>query len=326
MSEFRTDFTIEGLPKELDHNSMSFLIGSCFTENIGNKLIENKFKTETNPFGILYNPVSIKNSLDFILDEKIFKESDLFFANNLWGSYYHHSKFSNSDKNKCLNKINKLISKAGDCLLRSDFLFITFGTSKVYELLSSGEIVSNCHKQVSKNFRTYFLESERIVDAYSKLIKRIREINSSVKIVFTVSPVRHWQDGVIQNQISKSNLIIAVDQILNSFENVYYFPAYEIMMDDLRDYRFYNEDMIHPNQIAVKYIWEKFSEGFITKASFELSNEIKKINKAFTHRPFNPETQSHKLFLENNLEQIQSILKRFPDLDFNMEKKYFSGK
>lgn len=324
MTEFRTSFNIADLPKIVNHNSKLFFIGSCFTENISLKLTEYKFSTEVNPFGILYNPVSVLNSLNFIIEEKQFNENDLFFDNNLWSSFYYHSRFSDPDKKKSLDKIKRSIKKSHTFLSQSSFLFITFGTSRVYKLKSTGQVVSNCHKLPSAKFTTSFLEPNEIIRDYTKLINQLLSINQEMKIVFTISPVRHWQDGATKNQLSKAKLIQAVHNLVDSSENIYYFPAYEIMMDDLRDYRFYEKDMIHPNEIAIDYIWKKFSESFITENSIELTRQIEGINKAYAHRVINSETPEYKSFQNIILQKIKKILKYYPGLDFEKEQQYFS--
>lgn len=319
MTRFRTNFEIENFTDKISHNSNIFLIGSCFTENISQKLIEYKFRTEVNPFGILYNPASIINSLNFLLESKSFKEADLFHANNLWSSYYHHSRFSDSDQSKCLEKINSAILNAHQSLKNSSFLFITFGTARVYCIKSSGMIVSNCHKQASGLFDTFLLNYKDIVKEYSLLIKKLKKINPSVNIVFTLSPVRHWQDGAVYNQLSKAVLMMAINELVNSIEKTSYFPAYEIMMDDLRDYRFYKEDMIHPNNIAIDYIWEKFSNVLISEESKKLFNDIDAINKAFSHKASHPESPDYKLFQSKTMDKINIILEKYPGLDFGKE-------
>ncbi len=323
MTNFRTSFKISGLPKIIDHNSKLFFIGSCFTESISKKLNENKYITEVNPFGILYNPVSVLNSLDFILDEKEFFEDDLFFDNSLWASFYHHGKFSDKDKKLCLSKINESIKNAYLFLQSSSFLFITFGTSRVYKLKETGKIVSNCHKLPSERFFTSFLDTDEIINDYEELLNKLISINPDLKIVFTISPVRHWQDGAVKNQLSKAKLIQAVHHLVESSENVYYFPSLEIMMDDLRDYRFYEKDMIHPNEIAIDYIWQKFSENLISDKSIELNKKIININKAFSHKVQNPDSAEYRSFKTKILEEINGILGEDPGLDFKKEIEYF---
>jgi len=323
MTKFRTDFNITGLPKIINHNSKLFFIGSCFTENIGKNFKDYKFTLELNPYGIIYNPGSLVKGLEFIIKEKTFVKNDLFYENNLWSSFYHHSKFSDSNIDTCLDRINSGIKNASRFLRTSDFLFITFGTSRVYTFKNTGEIVSNCHKLPANKFETSFISPAQIVEDYSRIIKQIKEINPGINIVFTISPVRHWQDGAEKNQLSKAYLINAVHQLLDKKKNIFYFPAYEIMIDDLRDYRFYAKDMIHPNEQAIDYIWEKFSDCFIDDNSVKLNKRIDIINKAVSHKAFNSNSPDYVAFKTKNIQIIEEILKIYPNLNFEEELNFF---
>ena len=201
-------------------------------------MIQLKFPAVVNPFGVLYNPVSVRNAIEILIDQKKFKDSDLNFFNEQWFSFYHDTEFSHPDKNISLEKINKSISIAADNLRKAGYLIVSFGTAWVYKYLKNGNVVSNCHKIPAKEFERYKLDVEDIFVEWANLMNRLNELNPDLKIIFTVSPVRHWKDGAIQNQLSKSTLILAIHQLKQQFENVDYFPSYEIMMDDLRDYRF----------------------------------------------------------------------------------------
>ncbi|MCK4662568.1 MAG: GSCFA domain-containing protein [Bacteroidales bacterium] len=323
MQIFRTVFNIPPSDYKLSYNTKSLFIGSCFTENIGNRLSELKFNVDVNPFGVLYNPISVKNGLEILIQKKTFKEKDLQYYNEQWFSFYHHSRFSDTDKVECLRKINDRITISSKQLEESELLFITFGTAWIYKYIKSGEIVSNCHKIPEKKFKRILLSTCDIFDEYSVLFKKLIDFNPNLKIVFTLSPVRHLKDGAISNQLSKAILLETIHQFCDFFDNLEYFPAYEIMMDDLRDYRFYEEDMIHPNKIAIKYLWEKFSETYINKSSLNLINEIDKIISAKKHKPFNISTERHKIFVKINLEKILKIEKSNSDINFEEEKKYF---
>ena len=300
-------------------------MGSCFTENVGNKMTELKFPALVNPFGVLYNPVSVRHGLEILIDQKKFTESDLRLFNEQWFSFYHDSEFSDIDKPESLNKINTSIDLAANQLRNSKYLVITFGTAWVYKYLESGEIVSNCHKIPAKEFERHKLCVEEIFVEWANLINRLNELNPDLKIIFTVSPVRHWKDGAVQNQISKSTLFLAIFQIQKIFDNVEYFPAYEIMMDDLRDYRFYADDMLHPSKVAIEYIWEKFSQTYFEKETSDIIKEVYKIITAKNHRPLNLNTDSHKEFLRNQIKLINKISAKYPNLDFNDESDYFKN-
>ena len=326
MEKFRTTFIIPEHLNKIDYQSKVISLGSCFSENIGEKLTYYKFPVLINPFGILYNPESIANSLDFLQSQKSFNESDLFEHNGVWNSFYHHSRFSNTDKSICLNQINKSLKKASETLAEANFLLITFGTSWVYQLKSSGNIVSNCHKIPTKQFKRFKLSVAEITKRYKTIIKTLQSNNPNLKIVFTVSPVRHLKDSAEQNQLSKATLIMAVHELVEIFENVSYFPSYEIMMDDLRDYRFYNEDMVHPSPTAVNYIWDKFQESYINTDSQKLMTEVDKINQALNHRPFQPDSDSHKKFLESTLSKIEKFKNGNSNIDFTNEKKMLLDK
>ncbi|MBE9467838.1 MAG: GSCFA domain-containing protein [Bacteroidetes bacterium] len=324
MCLFRTNIEIPKSNSKIAYNSKTIFVGSCFTENIGNKLYELKFPVEINPFGIQYNPKSVKNSLSFLIDKKVFTQDDIHFTNEQWFSFYHHSKFSNSDKEKCLFKINEKIRQAAEFLENADTLFITFGTAWVYQLNETKEIVSNCHKLPANQFNRFLLDVDDIYKDYLILIKRLLELNNKLKIIFTVSPIRHLKDGAVGNQISKSTLILAVNKLKKHFSNVEYFPSYEIMMDDLRDYRFYADDMFHINETAINYIWQKFSETYFDDNTQDLIKKIKKIVKNKNHKPFNPKSQMYKDFLKNNLEQINKLLHQYPYINLEDERNFFS--
>ena len=323
MQKFRTEIEITESENKFTYKDKLFFIGSCFTENIGNVLHELKFNTEVNPFGVLYNPLSVKNSLEILLRQKEFTEKDLQHNNDLWFSFYHHSSFSDVDKQQCLDKINSKIKTASKHLKECDYLFITFGTSLVYQLKNSGNVVSNCHKLPAKEFKRSMLASCEIYDEYAMLINQLKSINPDIKIILTVSPVRHLKDGAVQNQLSKATLLIAIHQLIEFYENIFYFPAYEIVMDDLRDYRFYGDDMTHPNNMAIKYIWEKFKETYIEKGEFELMKQIQDIVQASNHRPFNTNTETHKKFITNYKNKIEILKRENPEMNFEEELRNF---
>lgn len=325
---FFTEIQIPEYSNQMDHSKSSMFFGSCFSENIGQKLIDLKFKVDLNPFGILYNPESIANSLRILLEKRIFTEKDLFQDQGLWNSFYHHSRFSDTDQNIALGKINNRISSSHDFLKNANFLMITFGTAWVYELLKSGQIVSNCHKAPENQFKRFRLGVHEIIETYRSLMEELWVFNPNLKIVFTVSPIRHWKDGAVENQLSKATLLLAIDRLIKGFgdQACCYFPSYEIMMDELRDYRFYAEDMLHISPVAVDYIFERFSKVMITKTSIDIFKKVMKLRKAYEHRPVNPTTAEFKEFVKQNLHLINQLTSQFPSLDFSEERIHFESK
>ncbi|WP_372645856.1 GSCFA domain-containing protein [Ancylomarina sp.] len=316
---FRTKVSIPRSEFDFGYQKNAVMMGSCFVENIGAQLKSYKYQVDVNPFGVIYNPVSVCNSLRLLMEEKEFLEDDLNFHNDLWFSFYHHSKFSNSDLSLCLSDINDSIKKSSQELKEADFLFITFGTAWVYELLSSGNIVSNCHKLPAKDFNRYRLDVDEIVPIYKDLLVELLVFNPKIKVVFTVSPIRHWKDGANGNQLSKATLLLAVEQLSELFNQVSYFPSYEIVMDELRDYRFYAEDMLHISNAAIKYIWQRFSETFLSDTSIEIQKKVEKFILASNHRPFNVNSDSHQAFIKSSLIKLQEFIKVNPYIDMDDE-------
>ena len=320
MKLFRTIVDVPESRHKIDYETESLWIGSCFTENIGSRLQSLKFPHSVNPFGILYNPESIRRSLTILTSGKMFTGDDLRYGNNLWYSFSHHSSYSHPDKDLCLAKINESINHASRLLREAKILFITFGTARAFRLNETGEIVSNCHKLPNTLFSHILLDTDQIVQSYTSLLNSLKKFNPGMQIVFTVSPVRHWKDGATGNQISKSTLIMVIAKLREMFNTISYFPAYEIIMDELRDYRFYEEDMLHVNKQAVDYIWEKFSESFISPSAFPVLKEIMAIKRGTEHRPFNPSTEQYRHFLTKILGRIAAVESLVPSADFSVER------
>ncbi len=320
MIKLKTEVILPVFSLELSYRHRSMMMGSCFTESIGNYLQELLFPVEVNPFGILYNPFSIANSLDILMDGKTFKENDVFYANGLWNSFYHHSRFSDPDLQQCLKNINNKIEEAAKTLRECNLLFLTFGTAWVFEDLRSHEIVSNCHKLPASEFRRYRLSPEIIKDRWIGLINKLLIINPSINLIFTVSPIRHLKDGEHENQLSKASLLIAIDEICNHFgrERISYFPSYEIVLDELRDYRFYSSDMVHLTDLAIEIVREKFSGAFIKKEDMKIALEIEKLRAALNHRPIHPERENHQQFINNQIEKINLMKVNYPFLNLEM--------
>lgn len=302
MTNFRIQIPIEQYNFPIDYSSEIFSIGSCFAENIAKKFDYFKLKNTANPFGILFQPLAIEKILEKAVKEISFTENDIFFHNELWHSFDVHSEFSQVDKNKLLEKLNQALSETKKALENSTHIIITLGTSWVYRYNQTNEIVANCHKVPQKEFTKELLSVEQITKSLSNIIS----LFSDKKIIFTVSPVRHIKDGFFENNVSKANLFVSINNI-NFNGNINYFPSYEIVMDELRDYRFFSEDMLHPNQTAIDYIWERFSENYLSENALEISKEIDSIQKALNHKPFNPNTEQHKKFVEITQKRIEKL-------------------
>jgi len=323
MNGFRTVVEVKKSVYQLDLSSKIMLMGSCFTENIGLKLMRYKFNIQTNPLGILYNPESIAQSIDILLKAKHFTPDDLFEHQGVWHSFYHHSRFSDTNQTTCLEQINGEIERSSLFLKEADFLFITFGTSWVYEWITTKQVVSNCHKLPAKKFRRYRLSVCDMVETYSAIIRHLEKINPDLQVVFTISPVRHLKDGAAENLVSKAALTMAVHELVETFQQVHYFPAYEIMMDDLRDYRFYASDMTHPSDLAIDYIWDKFKTALIDRSTFSFMDELESLTKAMEHRPFQPQSEGHRKFISQQLEKIEKLKQTYPSVDLSKELEYF---
>lgn len=317
---FHLQFPINPFSQKVNYSHSSLFLGSCFAENIGDLMLEHKFKTILNPHGILYNPLSIAVALRRYMKIDFLTDDELFFANDCWNSWEHHSRFSHPDKQICLANINKSISEAHTFLKNTDWLFITFGSAYVYK--KNERLVGNCHKQAQKEFSKIMLSVSEMNDEYKLLLKELLVFNPKLKIVFTISPVRYVRDGVVENNLSKSRLIETVHQLTS--QNVFYFPAYELMMDDLRDYRFYKEDLVHPNEQAIGYIFEKFVADNFDEKAIQLFNSIKEIIVAKNHRPFHSNTDSHKKFQNNFLERCKKMQLENPELNLQEEINFFA--
>ena len=320
--EFRLEFTPQQFDHKISHRHKLFLAGSCFTEQIGSKLSSHKFNIIDNPNGILFNPVSIAKSVISYIDNRQYAEADLFYNNELWGSWEHHTRFSSTSKDESLQTINESQKAAHAFLKETDWLLLTLGSAFVYEL-ENKQVVANCHKVPVDKFKKRLLTPEEVITTLDTLIHRLKNFNPSLKIIFTISPVRHLRDGFVENNRSKATLIHSVHHLVDKFEGLYYFPAYELIIDDLRDYRFFAEDMVHPNYAATNYVWEKFVTACIDEPSQALMKEINNINAAKNHNAFNPASEAHKKFLQHNLARVNDLKRRFPYLDLEKEQAFF---
>ncbi|MCP4977491.1 MAG: GSCFA domain-containing protein [Maribacter sp.] len=325
--KLQTKVPLQQAEHQIDYQSQLLLLGSCFVENIGKKLDYFKFGSLQNPFGILFNPKAIENLVSKSIKEAQYGEEDIFFRDERWHCFDAHSEVSDVSKEDLLRKLNVELKNTRLQISKSTHIVITLGTAWVYRNIASNSIVANCHKVPQKEFTKELLSMEVIVKNLEHVIDLIRSTNSNTQIIFTVSPVRHLKDGFVQNQQSKAHLIAAISHLLENNDTLSapslpvgrvegYFPSYEIMMDELRDYRFYKSDMIHPNELAVDYIWEKFKSVWISSDAFSTMEKVGEIQRGIEHRPFNPDSEEHKKFLNAQNTKIQALQNEFPFMKF----------
>ena len=317
--QFTTPIPIKKSNRQIDYNSKIVSLGSCFAVNIGEKFERYKFQNSINPFGILFHPVALEKIISKAILKDEFSEEDIFFHNERWHSFDVHSDLSASDKELFLKTLNANLKRLHNDLAESSHIIITLGTSWVYRNVETDSVVANCHKVPQNQFKKELLSVEDIKIGLEKIIDKISSVNKKAKIVFTISPVRHIKDGFVENQWSKANLISALHHTLTTEHrilNTAYFPSYEIMMDELRDYRFYAEDMIHPNQTAIDYIWERFTSTYVSEEAQHTMKLADGIQKGLQHRSFNPESDSHKKFLHNLGTKIASLSQKHPHIKF----------
>jgi hypothetical protein len=303
---FRTNIQLQKEENQIDYTSKLLLIGSCFSENISKKLAYYKFDVASNPFGILFNPKAIETLIERFLNQKTYAEKDVFLLNERWHCFDAHSDLSATDKNELLQNLNNAVKSTNKRLKESSHIIITLGTSWVYKFVETNAVVGNCHKVPQKKFTKDLLSIDEISASLKNICNRISAINPKATIIFTVSPVRHIKDGFVENSLSKAHLISAIHKILNVV-NGRYFPSYEMMMDDLRDYRFYNSDMVHPNETAVDYIWEHFIHVWIQENTFSVMKEVETVQKGLAHKPFNSDSEQHQRFLADLQQKIQLL-------------------
>lgn len=313
---------IPSQPKQrnpIDYNSNVLLLGSCFVENIGGKLDYFKFQNLQNPFGILFHPKAIEKLIFNAINEKEYIEDDVFFQNEQWHSFEAHSKLSNASKDELLHSLSAQIKSTKKQIYNATHIIITLGTAWVYNHIETNNIVANCHKVPQKAFKKQLLSVDAVFQSLKKTVDLIKEVNTDASIIFTVSPVRHLKDGFDENTQSKAHLIAGMHQMLSpraQSRGLYYFPSYEIMMDELRDYRFYAEDMVHPNQTAIHYIWEKFQSVWMSNEALKTMGNVHAIQKSLQHKPFNPKSEAHQKFLQKLEAKIKALQSKFPNISF----------
>jgi hypothetical protein len=294
-------------------------LGSCFAVNIGQKLDYFKFENVTNPFGILFHPAALQKFISFAINRKQFTEDDIFYHNERWHSFDAHSDLSHPDKDTLLANLNAATTSAHANIKTATHILITLGTAWVYRYSQNNELVANCHKVPQKEFTKELLSTTAIKESLQDIIAMLSDANPAAPVIFTVSPVRHIKDGFTQNQWSKANLISALHEVLDTEHqllNTAYFPSYEIMMDELRDYRFYAEDMLHPNQTAIDYIWERFTQAWVSADAEEIMKTVDTIQKGLKHRSFNPDSAQHAAFLSKLDDKITALQMKYPHISF----------
>jgi hypothetical protein len=320
MHTFRTELKPQRASFDIDYQGFTLGIGSCFIENIGTMLDVRQLPFLQNPFGIVYNPLSIARQLSAILavqNDSFFSENDLFIHNGLWGSLQHHGRFSGENRDLVLQTMNGTLQTAQNFFKKTNRILLTFGTSNVFVWKETGEVVANCHKLPPQYFETKRLSVEEMVDCFKPVFEKIMEQNSDCQIILTVSPIRHVRDGLVENNRSKAVLLLVCEQLSQIFNQVHYFPAYELVMDDLRDYRFYDRDMIHPNSTAIEYIWQYFADTYFDKKTKSIIQEVEKINAMQAHRPLHgANTEGYQKFREQLAERILALQKQYPFLIF----------
>ena len=314
--KLQTTIALHPERNQIDYGSKVLLLGSCFAENIGEKLDYFKFQHSTNPFGIVFHPLAIEQLVTRAINEEVFTTEDIFFLNERWHCYEAHSDMSALSEKELLANLNTARIKLHNALISSSHMVFTFGTAWVYRHVASDTVVANCHKVPQKQFLKELLSVEEVSASIDRTITLIQSVNKDVVFIHTVSPVRHLKDGITENSRSKSHLLAGLHEEIEPRKGIHYFPSYELMMDQLRDYRFYSEDLIHPNKTAIEIIWDAFSNVWIDVKTLEIQKEIGNIQTGLAHRPFNPESESHSLFLEDLQQKITTLQERFPHLTF----------
>ena len=318
--DLQTQLPMESMRfNQIDYDAKILLVGSCFSDNIGAKFAYYKFQHLVNPHGILFHPMAIETFITSVINERVYTEDDTFYLNEQWHCFDAHSRLSNPNQSELLKELNHQIQQSAVFLKEASHIIITLGTAWVYREISSDKVVANCHKVPQKKFHKALLSVDEVTQSIDAMIALIKSINSKVSFLFTVSPVRHLKDGFIENTRSKSHLIAAIHNVIESqgtSSNIHYFPSYELMMDELRDYRFYNSDMIHPTTTAINYIWEKFSKTWIGPTASQMMNDIHSIQQSLSHKPNHPQSEAHRTFLLNLEQRIMAVEKQYPHISF----------
>lgn len=309
---FRTELQLPPSEFKIQYDQQILLLGSCFSQNIGERLQKYKFKSISNPFGTIFHPIAIAKLIDYIVQNCKIKDDELINSQSVFVHPNFHSNLGNIDRKEAAKQINHTILTTHQQMKDIKYIFITLGTSIGYRQKNTGHIVANCHKLPADMFQKEDTTIELCLKSLGHALEQILQLNNQVKIILTVSPVRHIKDGIIENSRSKAKLITVSETLETLYENVSYFPAYEWMMDDLRDYRFYEKDLIHPNEQAIDYIWEKFCFHYFDENTVNIIKKVEKINRAVSHRPFNPTSKEHIDFLTKVEEDRMNLMQIYP--------------
>ena len=327
MIHYCTHVEIHKSPFNISYKDRMMFLGSCFAGQTGMKMKDYGWNACVNPFGVIYNPFSVASVCNRLRKPELFVESDLFEYNGLYHSLMHHGKFSGTSAANVLTEINSELTVAADCFCKITCLLITFGTAYVYRLKGDGRTIANCHKLPAAHFERALLTVDQIVDEWSATLDKIFAVNASVKVIFTVSPIRHWKDGAHGNQLSKSILLLSEQTLIEKYDGrVFYFPAYELMMDELRDYRFYTDDMLHPSNAAIDYIWERFCDTYMDAVTKEDLKEVESIHRDVLHRPFHPSSDPYKQFLIQTLNKIKRLQTKNPYICLSKVESEIAGR
>ncbi len=316
---------IPPLSRPVTYTDNILLIGSCFTEHISDRLSHHKFRVLQNPHGILFNPLSVAQSLDGYIEGKQYREDELFHLNEIWNSWDHHTRFSDTDKQAALDGINQSQAAAAAFVQKADWIIITLGSAFQYYLKENGKPVANNHRAPAQWFEKRLLPIEEIVHSLDNTLHKLHAANPYANVLFTISPVRHIRDGVVDNNRSKARLIEAVHELCSKHAQAHYFPAYELVIDILRDYRFYDIDFVHPNYMATTYVWEHFAKACIAQDAQEVMQQVHEIMTAKAHRTRFPTTDAHRKFKESYLAKTKALAERHPALNLETELMYFGG-
>ncbi len=323
--DFKTTLVLPKSSFRLSHTDSILCLGSCFAESVGKQLQISGFNCLSNPFGVLYNPLSVIKALRAMQESKSYSKEDLFEYKGLYGSFDFHSSFSGREPEKVLKSIQTACSTSSSAFKSSTCLILSFGTAWVYELASGGFVVSNCHQLPASFFDRRRLSVDEMLQQTAGFFEELFQNRPELKVLLTVSPIRHFKDGAHENTLSKASLHLLVDELCSRFEQLVYFPAYELLMDDLRDYRFYDQDMLHPSAVAFQYIWERFGEFAFEKHTLEIIRQLEQIHKAMGHKPFRPDDEEYYRFVKKNIAALHLLGKRFPELNLEKESDFFES-
>ncbi|MCT7904646.1 GSCFA family [Candidatus Ornithobacterium hominis] len=322
-----TEVSCKTPPFQLSHRDKILLMGSCFSTEVGEKLQKSKFPVLVNPFGTLFHPWAVETALSRIYTLQFYTENEIFHYQDLYFSWDHSTLFSRPKLTETLTNINEKLEIAHEHTQQSHAFVFTLGTAWVYELKKAKITVGNCHKVPSSQFHKFLMSPAEIFKALKNCVEICLDLNPEAKIIFTISPVRHWRDGAHDNQLSKSSLFLGLEKVLEDYpQAVYYFPSYEIILDELRDYRYFKSDLLHPNETAINFVWEKFSHLFFSSETLNLNQKVETLNQAMAHRPRNPNTLAHRKFLYDTLKKAEKLSINFPKGSFDEEIKILKEK